>query len=204
MIRGAPPGGRRGVGDTAETAWNQNAIDLARASKAHCFYILLSNFNDAVNTLPASPLRTILKALCDLFALNNVERFLGDFVDDGCDRARAERGPAASRRPGADFRLRPPYVFRGGAVGTSRYMNRRQIALLREQARALLATIRPNAVALVDAWSFHDYELNSALGRYDGDVYQALYDWAKRNPVNAKHTGRGYEEYLKPKFTSNL
>ena len=87
---------------------------------------------------------------------------------------------------------------------THRYLNRRQLTFVREQVRALLSVIRPNAVALVDAWSFHDYELNSALGRYDGDVYNALYEWAKRNPVNKKHTGRGYEEYLKPKFTSNL
>jgi acyl-CoA oxidase len=88
--------------------------------------------------------------------------------------------------------------------GGGRYLNRRQMSLVRQQVRALLGVVRPNAVALVDAWSFHDYELNSALGRHDGDVYNALYQWAKRNPVNAKHTGRGYEAYLKPLFTSNL
>ena len=36
------------------------------------------------------------------------------------------------------------------------------------QVRSLLAALRPEAVALVDAWDYSDYELNSALGRYDG------------------------------------
>ena len=36
----------------------------------------------------------------------------------------------------------------------------------------LLEVIRPNAVGLVDAFHISDYVLCSALGRYDGDVYQ--------------------------------
>ena len=37
---------------------------------------------------------------------------------------------------------------------------------------ALLAAVRPDAVALVDAFGYDDYLLNSALGRKDGDVYR--------------------------------
>lgn len=45
--------------------------------------------------------------------------------------------------------------------------------------------IRPNAVKLVDAWSVPDYLLDSALGRYDGAVYQDLFRRAhKENPLN--------------------
>ena len=40
------------------------------------------------------------------------------------------------------------------------------------------------AVPLVDAFDFHDQILNSALGRYDGDVYRHLYEWALRAPRN--------------------
>jgi Acyl-CoA oxidase len=36
----------------------------------------------------------------------------------------------------------------------------------------LLLEVRPDAVALVDAFGFEDYLLNSALGRKDGDVYR--------------------------------
>lgn len=69
---------------TAEVAWNNNAIELVRASKAHCYYILLFNFVEAVKSLPAGPVGDVLKNLCDLFALSHIERFLGDFVEDGC------------------------------------------------------------------------------------------------------------------------
>lgn len=43
---------------------------------------------------------------------------------------------------------------------------------MRSAARSLLSALRPNAVALVDAWGLEDYALNSALGRHDGDVYR--------------------------------
>ena len=42
----------------------------------------------------------------------------------------------------------------------------------RRAVYALLAAVRPDAVALVDAFGFDDYLLNSALGRKDGDVYR--------------------------------
>ena len=49
-----------------------------------------------------------------------------------------------------------------------------------------MASLRPHAVKLVDAWSIPDWLLNSALGRYDGKVYEELFDMAhRRNPLNA-------------------
>ncbi len=51
--------------------------------------------------------------------------------------------------------------------------------------RLLKLQIRPDAVALVDAWGLPDELLNSALGSYDGDVYNRLYTMAKeREPLN--------------------
>ncbi|OJJ05933.1 hypothetical protein ASPVEDRAFT_308436 [Aspergillus versicolor CBS 583.65] len=49
----------------------------------------------------------------------------------------------------------------------------------------LMKKIRPHAVSLVDAWSIPDYLLDSALGRQDGDVYNALWKKAHlENPLN--------------------
>ncbi|KAH7548928.1 hypothetical protein BM1_10701 [Bipolaris maydis] len=49
----------------------------------------------------------------------------------------------------------------------------------------LMAELRPDAVKLVDAWSIPDFLLNSALGRYDGKVYEELFNMAHRkNPLN--------------------
>ncbi|CAF0733727.1 unnamed protein product [Adineta steineri] len=44
--------------------------------------------------------------------------------------------------------------------------------------------LRPNLVALVDAFDFHDNEIDSCLGRYDGQVYEALLERARLNPSN--------------------
>lgn len=43
---------------------------------------------------------------------------------------------------------------------------------------------RKDAVPLVDAFDFTDQSLNSALGSYDGQVYQRLYEWAQKSPTN--------------------
>ena len=59
-----------------------------------------------------------------------------------------------------------------------------QIALAREQMYALFEPVRREAVSLVDAFDHSDRVLCSTLGRYDGDVYKALLDWAKKAPRN--------------------
>ena len=48
----------------------------------------------------------------------------------------------------------------------------RQAGMLREQQRALVRSLRPNAISLADSFAYPDYQLNSALGRKDGNVYQ--------------------------------
>lgn len=61
----------------------------------------------------------------------------------------------------------------------------RQIGLARENAvMKLLDEIRPHAVRLVDAWKIPDWQLDSSLGKYDGDVYPDLFRRASQNPVN--------------------
>jgi len=49
----------------------------------------------------------------------------------------------------------------------------------------LLERLRPNVVALVDAFDFTDDYLQSILGRCDGQVYENLYKWAAASPLNA-------------------
>lgn len=49
----------------------------------------------------------------------------------------------------------------------------------------LMRLIRPHAVRLVDSFALPDYLLDSALGRYDGKVYEELFHRAhKLNPLN--------------------
>eukprot|EP00049_Salpingoeca_infusionum_P002011 m.52896 g.52896 ORF g.52896 m.52896 type:complete len:76 (-) comp11340_c0_seq6:180-407(-) len=62
----------------------------------------------------------------------------------------------------------------------------------------MLEQIRPNAVALVDAFDLTDHVLNSALGRKDGKVYEALYDMAHREPLNQAEVAEGFKKHLQP------
>ncbi|MCI4375780.1 hypothetical protein PGIGA_G00113130 [Pangasianodon gigas] len=73
-----------------------------------------------------------------------------------------------------------------------------QLSQITQRIKALMAEIRPNAVALVDAFDYHDEMLNSALGRYDGNVYESMFEWAKRSPLNRAEVHESYYKYMKP------
>ncbi|KAF2421088.1 acyl-CoA oxidase [Tothia fuscella] len=62
----------------------------------------------------------------------------------------------------------------------------RQIQLARTTAiMKLLEEIRPHAVRLVDAWAFSDWQMDSSLGREDGNVYEDMfYRASELNPLN--------------------
>ncbi|TPX45691.1 acyl-CoA oxidase [Chytriomyces confervae] len=89
------------------------------------------------------------------------------------------------------------------------FVSQKQTVWLRAQIKKSLAAVRPNAVALVDSWGIPDYVLNSALGRYDGKVYESMFEMALKEPlnVNARAHGdvvEGYEEFLKPLIQRGL
>jgi acyl-CoA oxidase len=60
----------------------------------------------------------------------------------------------------------------------------------------LYAQIRPEAVSLVDAFGFCDWELDSALGRERGDVYEQLWLGSQRAPINQPHNDARHLEDL--------
>lgn len=59
-----------------------------------------------------------------------------------------------------------------------------QLSQVSQRLKELLAQLRPNAVALVDAFDYCDEMLNSVLGRYDGNVYEHMFEWARCSPLN--------------------
>ncbi|KAM3922478.1 peroxisomal acyl-coenzyme A oxidase 1-like isoform 2-T2 [Leptodactylus fuscus] len=73
-----------------------------------------------------------------------------------------------------------------------------QINLIQERIKDLLEVIRPNAVALVDAFEHSDSQLGSVLGRYDGNVYENMFEWAKKSPLNKTPVHESFHKYLKP------
>ena len=64
------------------------------------------------------------------------------------------------------------------------FLNGQQAELVQNKILSLFAEIRPNAVALVDSFDYPDQILQSCIGRYDGNVYEALYEYAKNSPLN--------------------
>lgn len=60
-----------------------------------------------------------------------------------------------------------------------------------------------DAITLTDSWGFSDASLASALGVYDGNVYETMMEWTRQIPINrqaAENGGvdcGGYNEYIK-------
>ncbi|XP_044046424.1 peroxisomal acyl-coenzyme A oxidase 1 isoform X3 [Siniperca chuatsi] len=73
-----------------------------------------------------------------------------------------------------------------------------QVLHISVRIKELLSQLRPNAVALVDAFDVHDKKLNSVLGRYDGNVYEHMFEWARRSPLNSTEVHESFHKYLKP------
>ncbi|XP_038133968.1 peroxisomal acyl-coenzyme A oxidase 1 isoform X2 [Cyprinodon tularosa] len=144
-----------------EDAWNNSAIDLVRASDAHCHYVVVKVFHDKLKGVGDTAIHSVLSTLALLYAMHGITRNSGDFLQAAL--------------------LSVPQVL--------------QISV---RVKELLSQLRPNAVALVDAFDIHDKKLNSVLGRYDGNVYENMFEWARRSPLNATEVHESFQKYLKP------
>lgn len=69
---------------------------------------------------------------------------------------------------------------------------------LRKTIQHIELKLLPQAIGLTDAFGFTDWELNSALGVYDGSAYEALWERAQTEPLNCTDVVTGYQEYIKP------
>jgi len=74
----------------------------------------------------------------------------------------------------------------------------KQASLANDLLRSLYTQVRPNVIALVDAFNYTDHYLGSALGRYDGNVYPKLYEEAWKDPLNDSVVPDGYTEFIRP------
>ncbi|XP_051036861.1 peroxisomal acyl-coenzyme A oxidase 1 isoform X3 [Phodopus roborovskii] len=87
---------------------------------------------------------------------------------------------------------------KGGDFLEANIITTAQMSQVNSRILELLTLIRPNAVALVDAFDFKDMTLGSILGRYDGNVYENLFEWAKKSPLNKTEVHESYYKHLKP------
>ncbi|KAK3088150.1 hypothetical protein FSP39_015398 [Pinctada imbricata] len=136
------------------------------------------------------PLTWAALAFCHMFVVKNFFEMVEDAKMDGQTKA-------------AFMALCKLYAVNGvithlGEFIQDGYLNNQQVQYIQKSLLDLLAEIRPNAVALVDAFDYPDAILQSCLGRYDGQVYQALYDFAKSSPLNEKEVLDSFFDYVKP------
>lgn len=83
-------------------------------------------------------------------------------------------------------------------------MKAEDVPIIQKRLEDLLALIRPNAVGLVDAFDIRDEILGSALGAFDGNVYERLFAEAMKSPLNQESVNKSFHLYLKPLLKSNL
>ncbi|CAJ2645834.1 unnamed protein product [Trifolium pratense] len=83
-------------------------------------------------------------------------------------------------------------------------ITQKQGSLANEQLRSLYSQVRPNAIALVDAFNYTDHLLGSVLGRYDGNVYPKLYEEAWKDPLNDSVVPDGFKEHVQPILRQQL
>ncbi len=79
-----------------------------------------------------------------------------------------------------------------------------QYKYIKHNINNLMNEIRPDCVPLVDAFGYTDNILKSSIGRYDGNVYEALFDAAQKSTLNQSDPFDGYEQYLKPHLNKEL
>lgn len=135
-------------------------VEINRISRAHCQYILVQNFIFALHSQQSDSMNEKKRVLHNSPSLKTV-------LTSVCNL----------------FALHTMEKELGEFL-ESEYLSPRQAGMLKIQVSELLNEIRPNAVTLVDAFNLSDYYLNSALGRYDGKVYETMIDWAAKEPLN--------------------
>jgi acyl-CoA oxidase len=164
-------------GISKDAAWNRHGVELVRASRAHIELFVLRCFHWKLKSLRSSP------SSCPEPASLQLERLASLYALTAIE----------SPTSGGSM-----HFFEDG------YISSRQLADIRLQIDQLLTQLLPDAVTLTDAWDFPDAALQSALGCYDGDVYERMMQWVKQLPINRQAATQGdvdrlgYEQSIKP------
>ncbi|KAI8352171.1 acyl-CoA dehydrogenase/oxidase [Choanephora cucurbitarum] len=80
----------------------------------------------------------------------------------------------------------------------SGYFSSDQAWSIKQSVVPLLKLLRPDAVALVDAFGLPDYLLFSALGESQGQVYERMTEMAEKEPLNSGQAMELYQQFIRP------
>jgi acyl-CoA oxidase len=155
-------------GKSPHQAWNGALVAMARMSRAYSQLLLVANFVDGIRHEEDGNSQSSTSSLLgpnEIAVLKDLARLVALYWME---------------RDLGDF-------------CEDGYVSPPQAAWVHDAVIDLLAAVRPNAVALVDARDFSDFRLKSALGRFDGEVYPAIMEAARRDPLNRTDPGPGVE-----------
>jgi len=162
-------------GKTMQQAWNESLIQMARASQAYAKLLLLTNFWNGIQEEEERSRSSVIGPQ-EVHVLKDMARLIGLYwLEQNI-----------------------------GDLLEDSFFNPHHVGWIRSAVVQLLDKLRPNAVALVDARDFSDFRLKSVLGRYDGNVYPAILESSKRDPLNQTEPGPGYEEHLKRLYVDGV
>ncbi|CAB1107019.1 unnamed protein product [Ectocarpus sp. CCAP 1310/34] len=170
----------REAGSSPAEAWNLALIEIYRASHAHAYLLVFKAFKAVVDAA-------------------------GDSASDDTP-VHHEYQPQHALDGHTSYALELLLLLLGlywlqndmGDFVEDGFLDGDQAGWVRDQVVEVLHLLRPMAVSLVDAWDLSDFQLNSALGRFDGRAYEALLETTERNPLNGRDPVQGYEEHLEP------
>jgi len=158
--------------NTLHQAWNDCLLVMSKASRAHACYLLLRDFSNGLKNEQHKGASSCLGSE-EVTVLSQCLSLLALYWMD---------------QHLADF-------LQIQCLSTD------DIPHLRSALLEIMTKLRPSAVGLCDARDFSDFRLKSALGRYDGNVYPAIINAAKSDPLNKESSGLGvglgYHESLK-------
>ncbi|KAF9456699.1 acyl-CoA dehydrogenase/oxidase C-terminal [Collybia nuda] len=154
------------VYEHAQTSSDPDASVNQRVSKGVTEAFIGSQVLEIIKELPLlSENGRVVSKLYLLYLLTTVEGGLVDLLSFGLFRAPSNT-ESGSRDPARSLRL---------------------------AIKQLCLELLPNAIGLSDVFGFTDWELDSALGVYDGKVYDALWRCAQGEPLNQKAIPAAYE-----------
>jgi acyl-CoA oxidase len=148
--------GVRSSSKSPADAWNEHMLSIIGAARAHIEYLVLSAFVNTVRDLPPTASPALRSVLTKLCALFALSNIIN------------------------------PATVNTISFAEDGYLSSRQLNTIRSLVNELLDQLLPDVIALTDAWDFTDASLCSALGMYDGNVYENIMNWVKQLPINQR------------------
>ncbi|KAJ6554277.1 acyl-CoA oxidase [Mycena capillaripes] len=162
------------VHESAQTLSEPDATTTQRVSRAVTEAFVAARVGEMIDSLSAAlqPREAeVVKKVYTLYLLTTVESSLVDLLSFGLFRAAPTGNPPRSRDPTRALRL---------------------------TIAALCGELVPEIIGLTDAFGFTDWELDSALGVYDGRAYEAMWARVQQEPLNQTEVTEAYETSIKP------